>query len=255
MFKKLKENQFLFEQLVFRDFKQKYKRTVLGVIWSVLYPLLHLFVLVMVFTKLLGRSTPHYTIYVFCGTLIMSFFRESTKNGMRCLIANKGIITKVKIPKYFFLLSNNVSSLINFGLTLIVFIIFCLLDHLTITWEYLLLLYPIGCLVVFNIGVGLSLSAWFVFFRDTSYLYDIFLTLLNYLSVVFYRIDRFSERGQRLFLLNPVYCYIKYFRDITLENTIPSIEFHLLCAFYALIMFGVGAWYYKKYNHKFLYYM
>ena len=255
MFKKIIPYKFLFEELVSRDFKQKYKRTVLGMLWSVLYPLLNLFVLSLVFTKMFGRNTPHYTIYLFCGTLVMSYFRESTRNGMNSLMSNKGVITKINIPKYMFLLSNNVSSLINFGLTLIVFLLFCIIDKIEFHINFLMLIYPIVCLTIFNIGMGLVLSAMFVFFRDTSYLYDIFLTLLNYLSVIFYRIDMFSDSVQRLFLLNPVYCYIKYFRLITLEGVTPSLEYHLLCAFYALVMFGIGAWFYKKFNHKFLYYM
>ena len=224
-------------------------------VWSVLYPLLNLFVMSLVFKRIFGRNTPNYTTYLFCGTLVMSFFRESTKNGMNSLMSNKGIITKINIPKYLFLLSNNVSSLINFGLTLLVFLLFCVLDGISLRPNFLMLLFPIACLTLFNVGVGLVLSALFVFFRDTSYLYDIFLTLLNYLSVIFYKIDIFPESTQRIFLLNPVYCYIKYFRIITLENSIPSLNYHLLCLFYAVVMFLIGAWCYKKYNHQFLYYM
>ena len=121
LIEKLKKNKFLFEELVSRDFKEKYKRTVLGMGWSILSPLLNLLVMVLVFTRLLGRNTSHYTIYTFCGTLIMSYFRESTRGGMRSLVDNRSIITKINIPKYMFLISNNVSSLINFGLTLLVF--------------------------------------------------------------------------------------------------------------------------------------
>lgn len=251
----IKKNLFLFEELVARDFKQKYKRTILGMVWSVLYPLLTLLTMSLVFTKIFGRNTPHYMIYLFCGTLTMSFFRESTRNGMNSLMSNKGIITKVNIPKYLFLLSSNISSFINFVLTLLVFFLFCIIDHIEFRLNFVMLIIPIICLTIFNIGTGLVLSALFVFFRDTKYLYDIFLTLLNYFSVIFYKIEIFSENVQRLFLLNPIYCYIKYFRLITIEGVIPSLSYHLLCFFYALIMLGIGIWFYKKYNHKFLYYM
>lgn len=252
---KIKKNRFLFEELVSRDFKQKYKRTVLGMVWSVLSPLLNLLVMVLVFTKLLGRNTPHYPIYIFCGTLVMAYFKESTKNGMRSLMANRNIINKVHVPKYLFLLSNNVSSLINFGLTLCVFFLLCVIDKINFGWHFFLLLYVIICLVVFNVGVGLILSACFVFFRDTSYLYDVLLTLITYLSAIFYRIDSFSVEVQRLFLCNPLFCFIKYFRIIVIDGTIPSVQYHLLCAFYAILAFGIGAWFYKRFNHKFLYYM
>lgn len=255
MFDRIEKNRFLFEELVSRDFKSKYKRTVLGMAWSVLSPLLNLLVLVMVFTKLLGRNTPHYTIYIFCGTLVMSYFKEATRGGMRSLVANRGIITKINIPKYLFLLSNNVSSLINFALTLLVFFLICIFDKIKFGWNFVMLIYAIVCLVVFNIGIGLILSACYVFFKDTAYLYDILLTLINYLSAIFYRIDGFSHFVQRLFLCNPLYCFIHYFRVVVINGGIPSIQFHILLALYSVVSLTIGSWFYRKFNHRFLYYM
>ena len=180
MIQKLKRHQFLFEELVKRDFKKKYKRTILGMAWSILSPLLTLLVMKMVFTQFFGRTTPHYTTYLFCGNLIFSCFNESTGQGMTSLMSNAGIFTKVNVPKYLFLLSKNVQTLINFGLTLCVFFLFCILDGITFTWKFILLVYPIACLVLFNIGVGLILSALFVFFRDIQYLWSVFTMLLMY---------------------------------------------------------------------------
>lgn len=255
MLEQLKKNRFLFEELVKRDFKQKYKRTVLGMLWSVLYPILNLIIISLVMTKFFGRTIAHYNTYLFCGTLVMSYFRESTIGGMNSLMSNRGIISKVNIPKYMFLLSKNISSLINFGLTLCVFFVFCLFDHIHFGIHFFYLIFAIVCLVVFNIGVGLVLSAMFVFFRDISYLYDVFLVLLNYLSAIFYQIDSFSPRVQRLFLCNPIYCYIHYFRVIVIDGHAPSLQYHGLCLLYAVLSLLIGAWFYKKYNHKFLYYM
>ena len=251
----LRQHQFLFEELVKRDFKQKYKRTILGMGWSILSPLLNLLVMSLMFTQFFGRNTPHYTIYLFCGNLVFSYYREATTGGMHALMANSSIFTKVNMPKYMFLLSKNVSSLINFGLTLCVFFLFVLLDKVPVGIHFLSLLYPICCLIVFNIGVGLILSALFVFFQDITYLYDVFTMLLMYLSAIFYKVETFSAAVQRLFLCNPVYCYIKYFRVVVLEGNIPSLAFHLLCAFYALFAAAIGGYIYKKYNHSFLYYV
>lgn len=255
MLSKLKKNRFLFEELVKRDFKQKYKRTILGMWWSVISPLLSLLVMKLVFTEFFGRNTEHYTTYLFCGNLIFTYFKESTNGGMNALMANRGIISKVNVPKYMFLLSKNVSSLINFVLTLCVFFIFAAIDKITFGVHFISLLYPIACLVVFNIGVGLILSALFVFFRDIGYLYEIFTLLLMYMSAIFYQVDRYPATVQRLFLCNPVYCYIKYFRVVTLEGNIPGLAYHLLCVFYALLVLVIGGLIYKKFNHKFLYYM
>lgn len=224
-------------------------------IWSVLSPLMMLLVMRIVFTQFFGRGTAHYTTYLFCGNLVMNFYRESTKGGMSSLTANASIFTKVNIPKYMFLLSKNVSAVINFFLTLCVFFLFCVLDHITFGWHFFCLLYPIVCLLVFNIGVGLILSAMMVFFKDTTYLYDIFLRLLTYLSAIFYRIDTYPPSTQRLFMFNPVYCYIRYFRLITIDGKIPSPIHHALCFGYAIVIFIIGAIIYKRNNHKFLYYV
>ena len=250
----MKKNQFLFEELVLRDFKQKYKRSILGVTWSALSPLLNLAVMSFVFTRFFGNSIPNYTIYLFCGTLVMSYFRESTDGGMRSLVMNSDIITKINIPKYLFLLSKNVSVLMNFLINLLVFFVFCIIFKVNFHPNFFMLIYPIICLTVFNVGVGLILSALFVFFSDIAYIYDVFLLLLNYLSGIFYSVDSFPSL-QKLFLLNPVYCYIKYFRVIVLDGNIPSFAYHVLCLGYALVFLFIGLSFYKKYNHTFLYYM
>lgn len=252
---KLKKNQFLFAQLVHRDFTQKYKRTVLGIAWSVLSPLLTLLVMNIIFGTLLGANIEHYTIYLFTGQLIFSFFNDSTNEGMTSLLNNAEIFTKVNVPKYMFLFSKNISSLINFGITLCIYFVFVAINGIPFTWKFVLLLFPILCLVVFNLGMGLILSAMYVFFRDIQYLYGIFTMLLMYMSAIFYSIETFPQIGKNLFLLNPVYVYIRYFRKIVIEGDIPSVWLHLVAAGYAVLAFGIGAWIYKKKNHSFLYYV
>ena len=224
-------------------------------IWSILSPLLSLLIMSLVFTHFFGRTQAHYTIYIFCGNIVFSYFTDSTNGGMGSLLGNSGIFTKVNVPKYLFLFSRNVSSLINFGLTFVIFLIFCIIDGITFTWAFLLLIFPIICMIIFNLGVGLILSALYVFFRDMQYLWSVFTQLLMYLSAIFYTVDILPPLMQRLFLLNPVYVYIKYFRIIVIDNAIPSLQYHLLAIGYALVAFGIGALIYKKCNHKFLYYV
>lgn len=255
MLQRLKKHQFLFEELVKRDFKKKYKRTVLGMAWSILSPLLTLLVMRLVFSQFFGRDMDHYTTYLFCGNLVFAFFNESTSQGMTTLMGNASIFTKVNVPKYMFLLSKNVQCLLNFGLTLCVFFVFCILDHITFTWKFILLLVPICGLVLFNIGLGLVLSALFVFFRDIQYLWSVFTTLLMYMSAIFYTVDSFDPIVQNVFMVNPVYVFIRYFRRIVIEGVIPDIWHHLIMLFDILLMIGLGCCMYKKNNHKFLYYV
>lgn len=255
MIQRMRRHQFLFEELVKRDFKKKYKRTVLGMAWSILSPLLTLLVMKMVFSNFFGRNTEHYTTYLFCGNLIFSYFSESTSQGMSSLVSNSGIFTKVNVPKYLFLMSKNVQTLINFGLTMCVFVVFCVLDRIVFTWKLIFLLYPIVLLLLFNFGMGLILSALFVFFQDIQYLWSVFTMLLMYMSAIFYTIDSYSYTVQCLFLLNPVYLFIRYFRKIVIDATIPTVWFHLLMMVDVAIVLGLGCWMYKKYNHRFLYYV
>ena len=255
MVRKLRQHQFLFEELVKRDFKKKYKRTILGVGWSMLSPLLMLLVMKVVFENFFGRAIDNYTTYLFCGLLTFNWFSESTNSGMRCLFANAGIFTKVNVPKYLFLLSINIQVLINFALTLLVFFAFCAIDHVPFTWKFICLIYPICTLLVFNIGIGMVLSALFIFFRDIDYLWRVFLQLLMYGSAIFYTVDSFPPKIQLVFAMNPVYCHIAYFREVVLAGNVPSLAAHLTLLGFAVAAFLAGAYMYKHYNTKFLYYV
>ena len=252
---KLKQHKFLFEELVKRDFKKKYKRTILGVGWSMLSPLLMLLVMKVVFEQFFGRTVDHYTTYLFCGLLPFNWFSESTNSGMRSLFGNANIFTKVNVPKYMFLVSGNIQVLINFGLTLLVFFAFCAIDRVPFTWRFLCLAYPVATLLLFNMGVGLVLSALFVFFRDVDYLWRVFMQLLMYGSAIFYTIDKMPAKMQVAFACNPVYRHIAYFREVVLAATVPSLETHLTLLGFAVAAFGAGVWMYRHYNTKFLYYV
>ena len=255
MLEKIKRYQFLFSELVKRDFTKKYKRTMLGMAWSILSPLMTLLIMWIVFSNFLGGNMKHYAVYLFAGQLVFGYFTDSTNLSMNALVNNAGIFTKVNVPKYLFLLSQNVSSLINFGLTLLLFFGFAALDGVTFTWKFLCLLYPIACLVTFNIGMGMILSALYVFFRDMQYLWGVITQLLMWMSAIFYTIEGFSYKVQMMFLANPIYLYIRYFRKIVLDGVIPSPGFHLLAAAYALAALAIGTFVYRKYNHEFLYYV
>ncbi len=256
LIKKLKDNRFLFKILVKRDFNRKYKRTVLGILWSMISPLLQLSVMALVFTQFFGRNTEHYIIYLFAGNIVFSYFKDATNSGMSSLVDNAGIFTKVNVPKYLFVLSKNMSALITFLLTLCIFFAFVIAEKgLSISIRYVCLMYPILCLIVFNIGISYILSALFVLFKDIKYLYDVFTQLLMYFSAIFYTVDRYPENIQKLFYLNPVYAYIKYFRITVLDGHIPSMALHLLCGGYALAAIILGAVIYHKNNYKFLYYV
>ena len=251
----INQYRFLFEELVKRDFKQKYKRTVFVMLWIILSPLFMLSVLAAIFGQFFGKNTPHYIIYVFSGQIVINYFLESTTEGMYALMNNASIFTKINVPKYLFLFSKNVSALINFGIILVIYFLFVFADGLEFTWKFFCLLYPIGCLIILNLGIGLILSALFIFFRDIQYLYRLFTQVVVYGSAVFYTVSSLPDSIKRFFYLNPLFVCITYIRSIVIEGIIPSLNIHLIMAFYALLFFVIGYYIYKKYNYRFLYYV
>ena len=136
---KLKQYHFLFEELIKRDFKAKYKRTILGMVWSILSPLLMLTVLAIIFGNFFGRSIDNYVIYLFSGQVIFNYFTEATNEGMLALVSNSSIFTKINVPKYLFLFSKNVSALINFGIILLIYFCFVAFEGIAFTWKFLFL--------------------------------------------------------------------------------------------------------------------
>ena len=255
MFHTIRNHRFLLEELIKRDFKKKYKGAVLGMAWSVLHPLLILLIMRVVFTHFFGGSIEHYTTYLFCGTIVFTFFSEATSEGMLALVGNADIFTKVNIPKYLFLLAKNTQTMLNFAMTLAVFFVLCILDGVVFTPLFFALIIPVVLLLFFNLGMGLILSALYVFFRDMRYLWMIFTQLLMYVSAMFYSIDTFPPFAQNLFMLNPVYLFIRYFRKIVLEGVFPSLWLHLLILLYTALALAIGALIYKKFDTEFLYYV
>lgn len=253
---KLNKYEFVFGELVKRDFNKRYKRSILGVLWSMIAPMFQLLIMSFIFKRFFGETMEHYTIYLFSGQLLFNYFKEGTNNGMSAIVSNAGIITKVNVPKYLFSISKIMAASVNFLLTLIIFFIFVFFDKIKFTWKFILLLYPILCLFILIIGAGLILSALYVFFKDIEYLYDIFTLGLMYLTPIFYDIQMFQGSIiMKLFYLNPLYLYVTYFRQIVLFNQIPSLTFHLYSLVYALIILRIGMWMYRKYNYMFLYYI
>ena len=212
----LEKYQFLFEELVKRDFKSKYKQTVLGIFWSILSPLLMLSVMAVIFGNFFGRSIEHYVIYLFSGQVIFNYFTEATNEGMLALVSNSSIFTKINVPKYLFLFSKNVSALINFGIILLIYFCFVAFEGIAFTWKFLFLVYPIICLILFNLGMGLILSALYIFFKDIQYLYRLFTQVVMYGSAIFYSIDILPQHLQALFLLQPNFC---------MHNLLPQYRF------------------------------
>lgn len=251
---KVKQYRFLFEELTKRDFKKKYKRTLLGVLWSIISPFLTFLVQYFVFGYIFHRLDSGFVIYLLTGTLMFNFFTNATTNGMFSMYSNGAILSKVKVPKSLFVLSSNSAATFNFLLTLIVYFAFMIFCKITFGLHLLLIIYPILCLIIFNIGMSYILSALFVFFRDMQYLYQIFTMLLMYMSAIFYEVKHFPEELRFIFNVNPVYHYISYMRQLVMQASVPSLTEHIICLSFALGMLGIGYFVHSKTEQKFVYY-
>lgn len=259
-----KKYQFLMSQLITRDFKVKYKRSVLGVVWSLLYPVLMMTVMAMVFSQMFRFSVEgiNYLVYLMTGIIMFQYFSEATNNAMTSVVGNFGLINKVYIPKYIFPVAKCIFVGINFVLTLIPWIILIILTQFglgtypaTINWYYLLIPYIFFCFFLFTVGIGLFISCISVFLRDMFYIYGIILTIWNYFTPVFYSIDILPASLQALFKFNPLYQFITAIRSIVLYGARPSITTLVILGVIGIVTLLIGAFVFKKKQDKFIYYI
>lgn len=244
--------KFLLSQLVARDFKTKYKRSILGILWSLLNPLLVMVVQYIVFSGLFKWDINNYAIYLLSGSVMFNFITESTSQALISITGNAGLITKVYIPKYIFPLSKVLSSLINFFLAFLALILIVLIKSITPNIYYFTMIYPIICMLLFSIGVSLILSSMMVYFRDTQFLYGIFLTLWTYLTPLFYPESIIPDKFIIIIKMNPMYHYIKYVRMVILDGVLPSLNTHVYCILFSIISLFLGIFVFKKAQKNFI---
>ncbi len=251
--------KFLLAQLVSRDFKVKYKRSVLGIVWSLLYPILTMSVMALVFTNMFNMRTPgvNYLVYLMSGLVMFNYFSEASNLAMSSVVANFSLINKVYMPKYIFPLSKCLFVGINFLLTLIPLYALIFITGTGINIYHLLLPYAFLCLFMFTLGFGFILATVSVFLRDMFYIYGVVLTLWTYLTPIMYDFATLaiSPKLQVIFKLNPLYWFIKFARDIILYHQAPGLNvwiYSFICGFGFLV---IGAAIFKKNQDKFIYYV
>lgn len=253
----IKKYKFLMQQLVTRDFKVKYKRSVLGIVWSLLYPVLTMTVMALVFTNMFKISTPgvNYLVYLMVGLVIFNYFSEASNLAMSSVVGNFSLINKVYIPKYIFPLEKCIFVGINFLLTLIPLYALIIITGTGLNIYHLLLPFAFICLFLFTVGMGFILATVSVFLRDMFYIYGVVITLWTYMTPIMYDFSIIPENLQIIFKCNPLYWFIYFARDIILYNQVPGINVWLYCLFFALVVLFLGIWIFKKNQDKFIYYV
>ena len=233
----------LLRELIKRDFKMKYKRTYLGVLWTLLDPLLHMLVIIIVFSQLLGRDIEHFAAYVMTGRLVVNFFTQATGFCISAFVGGGLYIKSVKMPLYMLPLSKTISALINTALSMIVLALILVFTGVHLRPMALLFFIPVLYAFVFSYGFGLALGTWMVFFRDVSHLHNVFTTLLFFLTPIFYQIDIIPPSYMWLMRSNPLYHYVTMLRNLVVYGNMPALADHMICTAFcvgAMIM-GIAA--------------
>ncbi len=247
----------LMVELVSRDLKLKYRRSVLGYLWSILNPLFIMIIMAIVFSQMFKRgSIPNYPVYLMSGQVIFNFMNLSTRSAIQSINGSASLLKKTYLPKYVFTVSKITSGLVDCFFSLGALLIVMIFTGGSFSWHLLLFPFILAQEFVFNLGLGMFLAATNVFFRDIQYIYNAITTAWLYLTPMFYPVE-FLPETLRWFVvhLNPMYAYVTQLRCLTLYNCIPPLSMVIYGVADAIIMLGIGVWVFLKTQDRFILYI
>lgn len=247
----MKYRPLLFE-LVLRDVKIKYRRSILGVLWTILNPLLMMLILWFVFSNFFRFEIENYAIYILSGQILFNYYQTATTEAMMSIIGNAGLIRKVYIPKSVFVLAKILSNMINLGASFLALIFVMLLTGTKVYWTIWLSILPMFLLMIFAVGMGLLLAALAVKFRDILHLYGVFCTGLFYLTPVIYPLNILPEHVRRVVEWNPLTQILEMFRSLVIDGTFPQARQILLTVGGCMLVFLAGMFVFRKREDSFI---
>ena len=256
----LDKNRFILKQLVTKDFKRKYRRSVLGIAWSVLNPLMMMIVMSVVFSFVFRADIENYPLYLILGNITFSFMSESTSQALMSFIDAAPLLKKVRVSRFVFPVQKVLFALVNFTFSLVAVALVMLWFRVVPTWHIIWLPVCLFLLVLFCSGIGLIVGSLAVFFRDVVHLWSVILTAWTYLTPIFWVPTQLAANGAPTWVmsiveLTPMYGFVTFMRDIFLWNQNPSMQTLGLCVFWAVIMLGIGILVFHKTQHKFILYI
>lgn len=248
--------KYLLFELIKKNIKLKYRRSYLGILWTLIEPLLTMLVLTLVFGTFFGKSDPQYPVYILCGRLLYAFFSSASKGGLKSISNNSSMIKKVYVPKYIYVVSSVISNFITFLISLIVLVGVGAVLKVQPTVYMFQAVVPLIILFVFTMGVSLILSTLNVFFRDIEYIWSVATMLIMYASAIFYQTDRVINTGNGwIFDINPVYMCIANFRNAILYGTSINMSYTVVSGAVAVVTLVVGSFLFYKKQDKFILYV
>lgn len=246
----MKQYVFVIKELTAREIKRKYARSSLGIIWSVLNPLLMMIVMSLIFSTMFRHSIENFPIYYLTGMLFWDLFSGATNSAMTALVDNKMLLIKAKLPKHTFILSRIYTSLVNLGYTCIAYVLMLIVFRVKLSWTMLLLPVDILFALIFAMGIGYILAVMYVFFADIKYLYSVVLRILMYLSAIFYPITSLPEAMQNFISCNPLYVIIFFARTCVMNGQVPAGGEWIKLISWSGISFALGMIVFKAKENK-----
>jgi lipopolysaccharide transport system permease protein len=246
----------LFFQLVSRDIKLKYRRSVLGYLWSILNPLFTMLIMSVVFSAMLARGIENFPVYLLSGSLLFSFMNGAVGRAIPSVLGAAALLKKIYVPKYIFTLASVTSELVTTLFSLGALLVVIVATGAGFNWRFFLLPVPILELYIFSIGLGLFFSQAFVFFRDVQYLWGVFSTAWMYLTPIFYPVSMLPDRLRfAVTTFNPLYYYIAQFRYFILGGEGGWAQYTLWGALIAGITLLIGLATFSRAKNKFILYI
>ncbi len=241
-----KQYFFVIRELTSREIKRKYARSFLGIVWSVLNPLLMMIVMSLIFSYMFARSIEKFPLYYLTGMIIWELFSGATNAAMTSLVDSKNLLLRVKLPKSTFVHSRVYTSLVNFGYTCIAYVLMLIVFRIQPSWMMLLFFADVALVFFMSLGIGYILSILYVFFADIKYLYSVILRLVLYCSAIFYPVSSLPETIQSLIGFNPVYLSIYIARECVVYGNIPDISAWIKLSIASVVSLVLGVIIFNK---------
>ncbi len=252
MFAAFSRYRYLMKQLVARDFKTKYKRSVLGVLWSFLNPLLTMTVQYIIFSTLFRSDIPNFALYLLTGIVCFNFFNEASTMALSSVVGNAALITKVYVPKYIYPLTRVMSSAVNFLLALIPLFAVMLITGTPVRWSVLLMPLGVLCLISVSLGIGMLLASAMVFFRDTQFLWGVVSMLWMYATPIFYPESIIPDSFLTMYKCNPLYHIVRFIRIVLMQGISPEPKAYLLMVVASFVPLALGVLVFKNTQDRFV---
>ena len=253
-FSEVRKNQYVFvvRELVSREIKRKYARSYLGIVWSVLNPLLSMAVMSLIFSIIFKRSIENFPIYYLTGNILWGLFTGATNSAMTALVDNKSLLIKVKLPMEVFPLARSCTALTNFSYSVVAYVIMLIIFKIEPNvYMPLAFVYVVG-LFMFSLGIGYILAVLYVLFGDVKHLYSVLLTIWMYASAIFYPVEHTTGIMQEIIVRNPIYNYINCTRKCVMEGTLPNMEEWARIFIWSVGIYILGKLYFEKMHNKVL---